>query len=191
MGNKLQEKFMLLLYLHRKLHMRENMEFGPIGDTNRGQGRILALLKMRDGVSIKDLSYLLGVGTSTLSELLTKLEKNGYITREQSNDDKRIMIVKLTEKGRAKEQVDTSERTDLFSCLSDDEQKSLETILDKMISLLEEKLGYDSDDYMKEADSRIREIMKHFGGHGFRREHCFHGFHGDFSNIKNRKGTDF
>jgi DNA-binding MarR family transcriptional regulator len=174
MRSELKEKFMVLQYLHRKLHIRKRSE-RPTNDANRGQGRILALLKMHDGVSVKDLSYLLGVGVSTISELLSKLEKNGYIAREQSDSDKRMTIIKLTEKGKNEEQTDTSEKSDLFSVLNETEQAAFGKMLDKIIDGLEKKLGYDGEEaaaQMHEERRRMREMMEHFRGHGF------HGFHG-------------
>ena len=59
--------------LHREGH--------PFADTSRGQGRILAMLKIKDGISTKELSYLLGIRVSSLNEMLAKMERNGYISR--------------------------------------------------------------------------------------------------------------
>ncbi|MCL2462347.1 MAG: MarR family transcriptional regulator [Defluviitaleaceae bacterium] len=160
MNNELYEKMGHLQWLLRKRRMRGYAEGGPMADTTRGQGRILAVLKLRDGVSTKDLSYLLGVRVSSLNELLYKMEKNGYITREPSEQDKRVMLCKLTDKGRQEEQPDASASDDVFACLSDDEQKTLDGLLDRMIAALHEN---DDDEWDEEMFARMQKLREHFG----------------------------
>lgn len=87
-----------------KNHLRAYAERGPMADPTRGQGRIIAILKMQDSISTKDLSYLLDIRISSLNELLSKMEKADYIKREPSESDKRVMLVKLTEKGKDEQQ---------------------------------------------------------------------------------------
>jgi DNA-binding MarR family transcriptional regulator len=91
MNNELYEKLTRLQWLLHIQQMDSYRRGGHLADTTRGQGRILAVLKMRDGISTKDLSYLLGLAVSSLNEFLSKLEKGGYITREPSEQDKRVM----------------------------------------------------------------------------------------------------
>jgi DNA-binding MarR family transcriptional regulator len=113
----------------------------PTEDSTRGQGRILAALKASDGVSTRALALVLDICTSSLNESLAKLERNGYITREPSDDDKRVMLVKLTDKGREETQAEPLEFVDLFDCLSPDEQSAYDAILDKLIAALDEKFS--------------------------------------------------
>ena len=129
-------------HLHWMLHRRRVRGFagGPTADATRGQGRILAVLKLKDGISTKDLSYLLGVRVSSLNELLFKLEKNGYVVREPSEEDKRVMLVRLTDKGRQEEQPEMR-GADVFSCLKEDEQKTLEGLLDRILDALRDDEG--------------------------------------------------
>ena len=128
--------------LHR-YHQQNHTHFGPMGDPRRGQGRVLAILKMQPEISQKDLSYLLDMRPQSLGELLSKLEKNGYITREQSETDRRIMNIKLTQAG-----IEATESTEqefsfdkLFECLSEEEQKTMSGFLDRIIKTLETQLG--------------------------------------------------
>ncbi len=144
-NNELFEKLSRLQWLFHKRHLRGRAEGGPVADPTRGQGRILAILKMQDGVSTKDLSYLLGIRVSSLNELIAKLEKGGYVTREPSEADKRVMLVKLTDKGRAERQpgVDSG---DVFSCLSAEEQAAFGQYLNRLIDALETEFGGGSDE---------------------------------------------
>ncbi len=50
--------------------------------------------------SFADLSYLLGIRQQSLNEPLNKLEKSGYVERRPSEEDRRVMVVHLTEKER-------------------------------------------------------------------------------------------
>lgn len=144
-NTQLHEKLSRLQWLMRKHHMRTHAQSGPMSDPTRGQGRIFALLKLQDGISTKDLSYLLGIRVSSLNELLAKMEKNGYITREPSEADKRIMLVRLTEKGRTQQQEEWNPGT-MFACLAEEEQKTLGEYLTRIITALEGEIGTEEDE---------------------------------------------
>ena len=165
MHHELYEKLTRLQWLLHKQQIRGYADRGPMADTTRGQGRILAVLKLRDGISTKDLSYLLGVQVSSLNQLLAKLEKSGYVTREPSEQDKRVMLVKLTDRGRSAEEPDAVDFGDIFACLSEEEQQVFGEYLDRVIAVLTEKVGYDDE----EEYERMRAAREHFaemtGGH--------------------------
>lgn len=159
--------WMMLRYHHEKCG-----HHGPMSDPHRGQGRILTLLKMQPHITQKDLSYLLDMRPQSLGEFLTKLEKNGFITRAVSEADKRVMEIKLTEKGVA-EADKKRNMNDVFDCLSDDEQEKFGEYLDKIRKSLAEKAGFDEEAHCEERLSRAHVMhmrgMRGYGmrGHGF------------------------
>jgi DNA-binding MarR family transcriptional regulator len=51
--------------------------------------------------SVKDLSQTLLLGSPTLSPLLKRLERHGYITRQRAEGDERSLAVALTPEGTA------------------------------------------------------------------------------------------
>ena len=51
-------------------------------------------------MKVSDIAAKLGVTTSTLTINMNALEKKGYVVRERSTKDKRIVYVRLTERGR-------------------------------------------------------------------------------------------
>ena len=53
--------------LHR-YHQQNHRHFGPMGDPRRGQGRVLAILKLQPEISQKDLSYLLDMRAQSLGD---------------------------------------------------------------------------------------------------------------------------
>ena len=126
------EKLTNLSGLIKRYQMFKQSNFGPFADSMRGQGRILAMLKIQPEIKIKDLSYLLGIRQQSLSELLNKLEKGGYIERKISNEDKRVVIINLTEKGKNVESPETSYH-EFFDCLTSEELKQFEEYLDRII----------------------------------------------------------
>ncbi len=133
-NHELFKKLTHVLWLGHKEHLREHAEGGPMANPTRGRGRILALLKMQDSISTKDLSYLLGIRVSSLNELLAKMEKDDYVSREPSEADKRVMLVKLTEKGKNEQQQDPANHETIFSCLSDEEKNTLADYLNRIIA---------------------------------------------------------
>jgi len=170
MDNELYEKLTRLQWLLHRQQIRWRAEIGPMADTTRGQGRILAVLKLRDGISTKDLSYLLGVRVSSLNDLLSKLEKSGHVTREPSEQDKRVMLVWLTDKGRSVEEPETADFGDIFACLSSEEQQSFGERLDRVIAALTEKLGFDGEDELERVMAARKHFMEMMGGHFDRRD---------------------
>jgi DNA-binding MarR family transcriptional regulator len=159
MNTELYDKLAKLQWLLQRQHLKTHAAVGPMADTSRGQGRILAFLRMKDGISTKDLSYMLDIRVSSLNELLVKLEKAEYITRTPSDTDKRIMLIYLTRKGKEEEgqEVDSG---NIFSRLSPEEQVAYGEYTDRIITTLEEELGTDADRdvmaiWMEAAKERI------------------------------------
>ena len=54
----------------------------------------------KDGISVSEIGSRLMLDNGTLSPMLKKMEQAGYIGRERSSDDDRVVIVSLTKKGR-------------------------------------------------------------------------------------------
>lgn len=142
----LLEEFNGVSKLLSKYQLWHYRRFGPSGDPHRGQGRVLAILKLQPEMSQKDLGYLLDMRNQSLGELLGKLEKTGAITREPSEEDRRSMNIKLTEYG-AKLVGQIGGKPDdigkIFDCLSAQEKENLHGILGHLSQELETLLGPD------------------------------------------------
>jgi DNA-binding MarR family transcriptional regulator len=172
----LEEKLQRLVWLWHRYTRKHHQGHGPMADTSRGQGRVLAALKMQPEISTRDLAYLLGIRTQSLNELLSKLEKAEFITRKQADEDKRVILVQITEKGRQEEQ-QKSEFTAIFDSLNEDEQKNFSAYVDRIIAALEAEIGEDQNDedaeLLRAAKDRLGDnferllAMRH-GGNPFR-----------------------
>lgn len=116
-------------------------EDGTMG-TLQGQGRVLALLAAKPETTQRELSYVLDMRQQSLSELLAKLERKGYVTRERSKEDGRVTVVKLTEAGAAgvPDPANAMRRPDPFEALSDDERQRLGELAGKLNASLEGRL---------------------------------------------------
>jgi len=153
MKKLLCDQFMHIETLLRRHHMQSFPKAGFAMNPLKGQGRVLSLLKMQPEISQKELGYLLDMSKQALAELLAKLEKNAYITRTQSEKDKRAYIVKLTDSGRdavPEATTDTDEEYLLeegWDCLSDEEQKTLSGYLGRIITKYEDLIDHEADDY--------------------------------------------
>ena len=129
-----------MLQLHHAKRARRSGRGAPWLDPSQGQGRVLALLQLKPETTQKDLTFLLGMSRQATAELLSKLEKQGLIEREPSADDKRVVVVRLTEAGKAAEQA--TERPphgtpELLDVLDDDEVAQLSGYLARILERAE------------------------------------------------------
>ena len=162
------EKLSTLQWLMKRHQMLCQAQSGPFADTTRGQGRILAMLKIQPEIATKELAYLLGIRQQSLNELLNKLEKNGYVERKPSETDKRVMIVHLTEKGKQIQQPETDYQN-IFDCLLPEELQQLSQYLDRIIEAFQAQIGDTSEgnnriNWMSQArermgDERFEQLM--------------------------------
>lgn len=63
----------------------------------------LAMLALweEDGVTVSTLGARLYLDSGTLTPLLKRLEKAGFLTRERNEEDERQVLIRLTHEGRA------------------------------------------------------------------------------------------
>ncbi len=71
-----------------------------IDEINPAQGRILFVLWSKDEIPISELARRTMLSKSTLTSMLDRLEKAGYLTRIRSREDRRIILIKRTEKDK-------------------------------------------------------------------------------------------
>ena len=90
-----------------------------------------------DGIRQKDIVEKAGIGQSSVSELINKLEDDGYVERKVDPSDKRATLLFLTEKGQARALEVEDERkeflADAFAKISDEEKQTLSDIMDKLL----------------------------------------------------------
>ena len=99
--------------------------------------RVLVLIDSYEGgVKQKDLRKELEVSPAAVSELVSKLEKDGYVERKVDANDKRATVISLTELGAARaaeladEKNERFEKT--FKALTAKEREQLLKLLEKL-----------------------------------------------------------
>ncbi|UQS87393.1 MarR family transcriptional regulator [Nicoliella spurrieriana] len=82
--------------LYNKLYQK------PLKKFNLTYVQYITLLTLwkKDGVTVNTLSKELDLTNGTLTPLLKRLEKGGWITRERDKEDERRLIVSLTPHGK-------------------------------------------------------------------------------------------
>lgn len=101
----------------------------------RGQRQILNILSGQPEISQKVLQERLEIEAGSLSELLAKLEEKGFLSRKRDEEDRRRMVVCLTEKGEeaVSRNAEDESGTDLFAALDETERRQLKEILEKLL----------------------------------------------------------
>ena len=142
-----RELYKKLGHIGRLTHMWAAQQRGRTGlgriDTTRGQGRILAALKLKDGIATRELAYVLGIRVPSLNEALSKLENAGHIVREPDPRDRRVQLITLTDSGRAltgQLGEGEPEGDNIFEVLTEQERANLSDYLDKLIARMHEDL---------------------------------------------------
>lgn len=140
-----QELLGLLHRVSKNGHPRQAFDSNTrnLGENFRGRGRILNALAREDGLSQRLLAERLEIRPQSLSETVVKLCEEGFVTRSASEQDKREILVFITDKGRVRASEIRARReafaTEFFSVLTEDERKQLRDILTKL-EIREEKV---------------------------------------------------
>ncbi len=159
--------------VHRLMHSEHHAVHPSAEEANigRGQGLVLRILAEEDGLAQSEITEKLDIRPSSLGELVTKLERNGYVERRQNETDKRVVNVFLTEKGREAESKFINPRREAakswFAGLSEEEKSQLSELMGKMISSMEASLSKNGDTEPEPEP-----------GHGFPDGFHHHGPHG-------------
>ncbi len=102
-----------------------------------GKAPIICLLAKHGGkMSQLELSTYFDLKPGSLSEILSKIERKGLIERTRNPEDRRQLLIKLTEEGAQKAALDQEARIRFreraFSALTYEEQLQLADMLDRI-----------------------------------------------------------
>jgi DNA-binding MarR family transcriptional regulator len=84
----------------RAKHARVHTLYEALG-LYRGQPRMLRVLWDQEGLTHTELSRQLQVQPATITKMLQRMEKAGFVVRRHDPDDQRVSRVYLTQAGRA------------------------------------------------------------------------------------------
>lgn len=69
-------------------------------DISNNDMHIIEAVGIQEPKSVSTIARSLGVTVGTLTVNMNNLEKKGYLSRTRSKEDRRVVLVELTEKGR-------------------------------------------------------------------------------------------
>ncbi|MBO7525647.1 MAG: MarR family transcriptional regulator [Clostridia bacterium] len=107
----------------------------PLGLTYT-QYLVFLVLWEKDGITVGEICEKLILDNGTLSPLLKKMEKDGFLKKARSKEDDRVVIISLTEKGREMQQKAKDVPKSVAGCINLSQEKS-----QTLYTLLYELLG--------------------------------------------------
>lgn len=111
-----------------------------INEITAAQGRVIFPIWQKDNLSFQELKKATLLSKATLSYMLDQLEKAGHIQRIRSQDDKRIIFIKLTKLNKDLMerfiQVSNGMKDIFYKGFSDNEIAAFEEYLKKVLKNL-------------------------------------------------------
>lgn len=166
----------LIINLRKISHMMRMQYEGKAS-----QKRILIILREAGMLTQKELTERLGIQPGSVSEILSKLENAGLITRTPNETDRRTTDILLTDTGAelAAEAAEQRQKRheEMFSCLTSEEKTTLLSLFEKIHT---------------DWGNRYAASPAH-GHHNHHREHGCHGdgHHGGRHHDGRHHGSDF
>jgi DNA-binding MarR family transcriptional regulator len=109
-----------------------------VGDS---AGRLLACIAGNPNVSSRDLCEILDLRPSSLSEMLTRAEGEGWITRAADEEDRRVQRIDLSPKGKSfVEEMESAREKDYqrkTACFTDEEKAQFCALCNRLSEHLE------------------------------------------------------
>lgn len=121
------------------------LKANEIDDFNGAQGRILFVLWQEDNLPIHQLSKKTSLAKTTLTSMLDRMERKGYIRRVYDPTDRRQIRIVLTEKAAVmnqRYQAVSAQMTGIFyRGFSEEEILRFEDTLDRILNNLKDYEG--------------------------------------------------
>lgn len=92
----------VIIVLHQLLHLSkyQAMKRMEILGLKPSQAGILFILNCEGELSQRGLADKIGIKPPSMTVALRKLEERGYIRKKQDDEDQRIVLIRLSEKGK-------------------------------------------------------------------------------------------
>ncbi len=123
----------LLLAQVSRLHYHRSHELLEALGLYRGQPPVLRALQKQEGLTHTELAQRLRVTPATITRMLQRMEKAGFVTRRPDPADQRLSRVYLTDAGRAVQaeirQVLRTMEEDEFSGFTEEERAEMRRLL--------------------------------------------------------------
>lgn len=95
---------------------------------------VIQLLQQHGPMSQKDIQETLQIQAGSVSELISKLERKGFLVRKQDEQDKRKVLISLTQTGLDFEAKPYEQMLcERYGALSEDQQIQLTDLLETLL----------------------------------------------------------
>lgn len=115
-----------------------NHRMKQIYDEKASQSRILIILLEQGSITQRKLTEHLQIKPGSASEILTKMEHAGLLSRRPNESDHRTSALHLTESGRELARKALKQRQllhqEMFSCLTSDQKEELLRLLAQLLT---------------------------------------------------------
>ncbi len=129
-----------------------------------GRRRIFHILSEQGELQQRELQEILGVQSGSLSEILSKIEADGYIEKNKCEKDRRNYNLRLTPKGKEKaiqlQRVYEEKVEQLLSCFT---KKQTEDLLEMLDVLLEHWNTIDDMGMMDVLENEKHDLIEERG----------------------------
>ena len=147
----------LVKQVQYKAYLRLEGVLQPLGIT-AVQFRVMTTLQSRPGTSSAELARLYGVKPQTMIKQIGTLQTKGLIERTASEDNKRRLDLRLSERGQEiLAQCRTgamSIENELMAVFSESEQDQLASLLERMLASLGGRFENNVEDFSREVGRR-------------------------------------
>ncbi|NGP45580.1 MarR family transcriptional regulator [Bacillaceae bacterium SIJ1] len=116
---------------------------GALGEHNINEARVLHILAKRgqDDLRVSELSDIMRVTSPFITQLLQRLEEQGFIVKHRSPKDRRVVMISLTDAGEKKAESIQIVMSQFFEGLVDhlgqEESLQLASLLDQAFEYVE------------------------------------------------------
>ena len=122
----------------------------PLGLTYT-QYIVFLVLWEKDGITVGDLCEKLMLDNGTVSPLIKKMQQAGYVEKKRSKEDERVVVITLTEEGKALQEKAKDIPGKVASCIELPIEK-----VQKLYTLLNELLENQRQKETKQTEGETR-----------------------------------
>lgn len=135
---KLENQLCFPLYAASREVIRQYRPYLDAFDLTYTQYITMMVLWENEQINAKELGKKLYLDSGTLTPVLKSLEQKGYVTRTRSSEDERVLIVKITDKGKSLQDNALAVPQQISECvrLNKDEVIQLYSLLYKLLDKL-------------------------------------------------------
>ena len=139
-GEAVRIAFVELLGAERRLRARDQK--CAKGELTQGQIRALFTIDKTGAATAGDLAKAAELSPASVSTMLDHLERDGIVSRERSESDRRVVVVTLTEAGRAlldaKREAFRARGAEALAGVSDEHLLAAADVMHRMAAMLDE-----------------------------------------------------